>query len=60
MPKQVAISVESMDGLDSVLDPRFGRAFGYIVVDVDTNAVVAQFINTFKQAYKELEQEQLR
>ncbi|MCP4606318.1 MAG: dinitrogenase iron-molybdenum cofactor biosynthesis protein [Proteobacteria bacterium] len=50
MSKQVAISVKSVDGLNSILDPRFGRAFAYVVVDIDTNAVVTQLDNTLRQA----------
>ena len=40
MPNLVAISAQAMDGLESVIDPRFGRAFSYVVVDIDTNTVV--------------------
>ncbi len=50
MPTRVAVSVESMDGLQSIIDPRFGRAFAYIVVEIDTNTVAAQLDNTTRQA----------
>ncbi len=50
MPKRVAVSVESMDGLQSIIDPRFGRAFAYVVVNVDANTVTAQLENTMRQA----------
>ncbi len=45
MSKRVAISVKSMNGLESMIDPRFGRAFAYVVIDVDTNTVVAELEN---------------
>ncbi len=50
MSKRVAISVGSAEGLESILDPRFGRAHAYVVVDVDTNTVVAELYNTARQA----------
>ena len=37
MSRRVAISVMTMDGLDSVMDPRFGRAHGFVVTDVDAS-----------------------
>ena len=45
MSRQVAISVGSMDGLDSPIDPRFGRAHAFLIVDVETGKVIAQFFN---------------
>jgi predicted Fe-Mo cluster-binding NifX family protein len=32
MGERIAMSVEMLDGLDSPLDPRFGRAQGFLVV----------------------------
>ncbi len=50
MSKRVAISVESMNGLESIVDLRFGRAFAYVVVDIDTNSVVVELENKTRQA----------
>jgi len=47
MAKTIAISVSRTNGLDSPLDPRFGRAGGYIVVEQDTRTVVAELENRF-------------
>lgn len=49
MTKRLAISVQSEDGLSSILDPRFGRAFAYLVVDVDTTTVIAELENKSRQ-----------
>jgi predicted Fe-Mo cluster-binding NifX family protein len=50
MSKLVAVSVEGINGLESIMDPRFGRAFAYLVVDVDTNTVVADLENKMRDA----------
>ncbi|MDJ0764015.1 MAG: NifB/NifX family molybdenum-iron cluster-binding protein [Myxococcota bacterium] len=50
MTQRVAISVESANGLKSILDPRFGRAFSYVIVDINTNTVIAELTNTARQA----------
>lgn len=47
MSNSVAISVRRKDGLDSAVDPRFGRAPAFIIVDPDTYEVVAEFDNAF-------------
>ena len=50
MAKLVAVSVESLDGLDSVLDPRFGRAFAFVIVDADTNTIIGELDNKTRDA----------
>ncbi len=50
MPKRVALTVESMNGLESTIDPRFGRAYAYVVVDVDTCTLAAQLGNAMRKA----------
>ena len=50
MTKRIAISVETLYGLDSIIDPRFGRAFGYVVVDPSTSAIVEELENTSRDA----------
>lgn len=45
MNRRVAISIKSMDGLDSTIDPRFGRAYAFLIVDTEPREVVAQFFN---------------
>lgn len=50
MSKRVAVSVESINGMDSIMDPRFGRATGYVIVDIDSGQVVAEMENKGKEA----------
>ena len=45
--KRVAISVRSKNGLESAIDPRFGRAPAFVIVDVEKRKVVAEFDNDF-------------
>jgi predicted Fe-Mo cluster-binding NifX family protein len=45
MPKQIAISVTGKDGLQSQLDPRFGRAAGFLIVDPVTRSIIAEIPN---------------
>ncbi|MDJ0764013.1 MAG: NifB/NifX family molybdenum-iron cluster-binding protein [Myxococcota bacterium] len=50
MSKRVALSIKSMDGLDSLLDPRFGRAYAFLILDLETREVFAQFFNSAASA----------
>lgn len=45
MFEKVAISVKRLDGLESEVDPRFGRAYAFLVVDSKTGKVADQFLN---------------
>ena len=45
MSKRVAISVESKIGLQSLLDPRFGRARAFLIVDPDARQIIAELDN---------------
>ena len=45
MPKRVAISIKSKDGLDSLVDSQFGRAHAFLIVELETQRTVAQFFN---------------
>ena len=40
MSRRVAITVQTDDGLSSLLDPRFGRAPVYLIVDSDSRSVI--------------------
>ncbi len=50
MSKKIAVSVETKNGLESFLDPRFGRAGAFIVVDVNSNEVLAEVENKLREA----------
>ena len=43
--KRVALTVESKNGLQSLLDPRFGRARAFLIVDPDGREIVAELDN---------------
>ena len=45
MSRKVAITVQSKNGLKSLMDPRFGRAKVFLIVDVVTGEVFAEFDN---------------
>ena len=45
MSKRVAMSVESKNGLQSLLDPRFGRAPAFLIVDPDDRQIIAELDN---------------
>ncbi len=45
MSKRVALSVQSKDGLQSQIDPRFGRAEAFLIVELETEEIFAQFFN---------------
>ena len=40
MSKQIAISVTKSNGSDSLVDQRFGRAFGFLIINADTKEIV--------------------
>ena len=48
--KRVAVSIENMEGLNSQIDPRFGRARAFIVVELKNMEVAAEFTNTAASA----------
>ncbi len=50
MSKRAAVSVKSMDGIDSLIDPRFGRAYAFLIVELETGKIVAQFFNSAASA----------
>ncbi len=50
MSKLVALSVESMDGLQSKLDPRFGRSHAFLIFDADSRTITSQFFNNAASA----------
>ena len=50
MPRRVAVSVKSMNGLDSRMDPRFGRANAFLIVQQQTETIVAEFLNNASSA----------
>jgi len=52
MSKRIAVTSASTDGLDAQLDPRFGRAMTFLIVDVDgdNRKIVAQIKNSSVQA----------
>ncbi len=50
MSQLVAISVKSMNGLDSPIDPRFGRAYAFLIVELETRRVSAEFFNNAASA----------
>jgi predicted Fe-Mo cluster-binding NifX family protein len=45
MSKKVAITVQSKNGLQSIMDPRFGRAKAYLIVDLDSGEIVSELAN---------------
>jgi len=45
MSKRVAITVESKNGLQSLLDPRFGRARAFLVTDLESRNIIAEVDN---------------
>ncbi|MCP4600453.1 MAG: dinitrogenase iron-molybdenum cofactor biosynthesis protein [Proteobacteria bacterium] len=50
LSKRVAISVKSMDGLDSQIDPRFGRAYAFLIVELTSGKIATQFFNSAASA----------
>jgi predicted Fe-Mo cluster-binding NifX family protein len=50
MSKRVAVSVKSTDGLDSLVDPRFGRAHAFLIVELETGEIAEQFFNNAASA----------
>jgi predicted Fe-Mo cluster-binding NifX family protein len=46
MSRKVAITVQSKDGLKSLIDPRFGRAAVFLIVDAVTGEVIKELDNT--------------
>ncbi len=47
MSKRVAISVQHKWGLESEIDPRFGRAPAFVIVNMETKQVVIEMDNGF-------------
>ena len=47
MPTRIAITVKSRDGLTSLLDPVFGRATAFLVVDLETRKIESELENSF-------------
>jgi predicted Fe-Mo cluster-binding NifX family protein len=45
MSQRVAITVQSRHGLQSSLDPRFGRAPAFLIVDLDSRDIAAELDN---------------
>jgi predicted Fe-Mo cluster-binding NifX family protein len=45
MSKKVAITVQSKDGLTSLMDPRFGRAKAFLIVDEASGQVITELDN---------------
>jgi predicted Fe-Mo cluster-binding NifX family protein len=45
MSQRVAITVQSRNGLQSSLDPRFGRAPAFLIVDLDSRDIAAELDN---------------
>ena len=43
--KKCPISIKSKDGLEALVDPRFGRAHAFVIVELETREIVAQFFN---------------
>jgi len=50
MSKIVAITIEDKGGLNTKMDPRFGRAPYFLVVDFDTNKVIGQYENIYSDS----------
>ena len=46
MSKKVAITVQSKNDLKSTIDPRFGRARVFLIVDVVSQEIVSELDNT--------------
>jgi predicted Fe-Mo cluster-binding NifX family protein len=49
MSKKIAITVQRKDGLGSPIDPRFGRASAFVIVDRDTRELVLELDNVFAE-----------
>ncbi len=47
MSKRVAISIRCKNGLESLLDSRFGRAPAFVIVDLDSREITSEFENEF-------------
>ncbi len=47
MCRRVAISVESKEGFESSVDPRFGRANAFVIFDSDTGEFIDEFDNEY-------------
>jgi predicted Fe-Mo cluster-binding NifX family protein len=45
MSKRVAMTAESKNGLQSLLDPRFGRAQAFLIIDLDSRGIIAELDN---------------
>lgn len=45
MSKRVAMTVESKNGLQSLLDPRFGRARAFLIIDQESRDIIAELDN---------------
>ena len=45
MCTRVAIAVERKEGFESPVDPRFGRANAFVIVDTDTGELIDEFDN---------------
>ena len=45
MSQRVAITIQSRNGLQSLLDPRFGRAPAFLIVDPDSRDIIAELDN---------------
>jgi predicted Fe-Mo cluster-binding NifX family protein len=45
MSKKIAITLAESGGLDTQMDPRFGRAAAFLIVDADEGTVIAEESN---------------
>jgi predicted Fe-Mo cluster-binding NifX family protein len=45
MSEKIAITTLTNDGLQSALDPRFGRAAFFLIVDTDTGEIIEEISN---------------
>jgi len=45
MARKIAITVIQTDGIESTMDPRFGRTPAFVFVDEDTGEVVGEKVN---------------
>ena len=50
MGKLIALTVQRAGDLDTPIDPRFGRAVAFLIVDVETKEVVSTIENTSVEA----------
>jgi hypothetical protein len=41
----VTVSVERINGMDTIIDSRFGRVTGYKIVNIDAGQIVAEMEN---------------